>query len=102
MPGMSKSSRVVRLIEASFDALEHDPNASALDAILLLDELRRLERKWRGQVEAGSPRRIESDFHTLEGWYRRWVIASTRVLERGGDATLQHAIGQVEESLRKT
>ena len=99
MPGMNKTARQYRLIESFFDGVENDPNATAADAMLLLDEMRRLERKWREQVTAGSPRRIESDFRTLEGWYRRWLLASRNVLQRGEDAALRRAIEEVHANL---
>ena len=101
MPGMNKTARQYRVIESLFDGLENDSIAAAADAMLLLDELRRLERKWREQVDAGSPRRIESDFRTLDGWYRRWLAASTRVLERGEDAPLRQAADAVRVDLNK-
>ena len=101
MPGMNKTARQYRLIESFFGGLENDPNTTAAEAMLLLDELRRLERKWREQVEAGSPRRIESDFRTLEGWYRRWLLASKRALERGDDASLRQAAVAVQDELNK-
>ena len=101
MPGMNKTARQYRLIESQFDDLESGASSTAADAMLLLDELRRLERKWREQVEANSPRRIESDFRTLEGWYRRWVLASQRVLGRAPDEPLQRAIDDVRDALDK-
>ena len=100
MPGMNRNSRVVRLIETSLDRLETDDASSAADAILALDELRRLERKWREQAAAGSTRRTDADFRTLRGWYRRWLLASRRVLARGvDDQVLRAAFGEVERAL---
>jgi len=101
MPGMNKTARQYRLIESYFDGLENDRNATAADAMLLLDELRRLERKWREQVSASSPRRIESDFRTLEGWYRRWMLASKRLLARADDLPLRQAVDTVQSELNK-
>lgn len=98
MPGMNKTARQYRLIESFFDGLENGPDATAADALLLLDELRRLERKWREQVQAGSPRRIDSDFRTLAGWYRRWLLASKRVLASDHDERLAAAVAEVEQT----
>ena len=73
MPGMSKSSRTVKLIEGSLLRLEVDSESGAagetvvFDALGVLEEIRLLERKWREQAAAGSPRRIEADFATMKG-----------------------------------
>ena len=101
MPGMNKTARQYRLIESQFDGLESSESPTAADAMLLLDELRRLERKWREQVDAGSPRRIESDFRTLEGWYRRWLLASKRVLESAQNDALSRTMEVVQNELVK-
>ena len=81
MPGMNKSSRTIRLIESLLHELETRSSPGAIEALAVLDELRRLERKWREQVESGSPRRIEADFRTLENWYRRWLSATRDTAE---------------------
>jgi hypothetical protein len=96
---MNRTARQYRLIESFFEGLETGPGATAADAMLLLDELRRLERKWREQAQAGSPRRIDSDFRTLKGWYRRWVLASKRLLVKETDESLRAAIAEVERVL---
>ena len=82
MPGMNRNSRTIRLIESSLHRLETDASSTSLDALGVLDELRRLERKWREQVAAGSPRRIDADFAELKGWYRRWLLASKQFNDR--------------------
>jgi hypothetical protein len=106
MPGMSKSSRTVKLIEASLLRLEVASETGAggdaviYDALGVLEEIRLLERKWREQVAAGSPRRIESDFATMKGWYRRWLLAGKRLSAQRGDLAdrLREACAQVERS----
>jgi hypothetical protein len=98
---MNRTARQYRLIESLFDELESGKTSAPADAMLLLDELRRLERKWREQVEAGSGRRIDSDFRTLEGWYRRWGIAAKRVLANTVNDALRAAIQDVKRSLRE-
>ena len=80
MPGMNKSSRTISLILASLARLETDASSTALDALGLLDEIRRLRRKWDAQVAAGSPRRIDADFREMNGWLRRWTIAARQVV----------------------
>lgn len=103
MPGINRNSRVVRIIESSLDRLESETTTttSAADALLALDELRRLERKWREQVAAGSSRRTDADFLTLKGWYRRWLLAAKRLSAQPGDLAdrLREACAQVERSL---
>jgi hypothetical protein len=95
MPGMNKNSRTIALILASLHRLESDPATGAMDALGLLDEIRRLERKWNEQVAAGSPRRVGADFLEMKGWLRRWVIAARRFEE----AAVREAIGRVEREL---
>ena len=80
MRGMNRNSRTIALIERSLHRLETDDSSTSLDALGLLDEVRRLRRKWDEQVAAGSPRRIESDFREMNGWLRRWSIAARRIL----------------------
>ncbi len=100
MPGMNRNSRSIRLIETYLADLEANENAAPADALLVLDEIRRLERKWNEQVAAGSPRRIESDFKTMQGWLRRWALATRRVLFAGSDEALDRAVRDVEDSLK--
>jgi hypothetical protein len=101
MPGMNRNSRTISLIEKSLHRLEIDESSSALEALGLLDEIRRLRRKWDEQMEAGSPRRIEADFREMNGWLRRWAIASRRVLARDDSPQLRAAIEQVSAELEK-
>ena len=107
MPGMSKSSRTVKLIESSLLRLEVDSEAArpgesvVFDALGVLEEIRLLERKWREQVAAGSPRRIDADFATMKGWYRRWLLAAKRLTPERDDlaSRLREACARVEQSL---
>ena len=107
MPGMSKSSRTVKLIEASLLRLEVETEsgkageAAVYDALGLVEEIRLLERKWREQVAAGSTRRIDSDFATMKGWYRRWLLAAKRLSAQPGELAdqLHETCAQVERSL---
>ena len=100
MPGMNRNSRSIRLIETYLADLDANANAAPWDALLVLDEIRRLERKWNEQVAAGSPRRIESDFKTMQGWLRMWIVAARRVLTRQADEPLTRAIHEVEDVLK--
>ena len=100
MPGMNKNSRTISLILSNLARLETDESSTALDALGVLDEIRRLRRKWDAQVAANSPRRIESDFREMNGWLRRWVIASRAVLARENVAQLRDAIAQVQAELQ--
>jgi len=102
MPGMNKASRTIKLIEASLHRIENDSNASPLDALGVLDELRRLERKWREQVAAGSPRRIDADFRTMSGWYRRWLLTAREMEKRPGAEAHGLAVRLSEEIDRVT
>lgn len=91
---MNPNSRTVKVIETSLSRLEATVASSmgdggesaALDALGLLDESRRLERKWIEQVAAGSPRRKPTDYAVMEGWCRRWLRAASG---------LAHLTGQV-------
>jgi hypothetical protein len=100
MPGMNKNSRTISLILSALARLETDESSTALDALGLLDEIRRLRRKWDEQVAADSPRRIDSDFREMNGWLRRWVIASRAVLARDNVPQLRDAIARVQTELR--
>ena len=100
MPGMNRNSRTIRLIETYLADLDANENAQPADALLVFDEIRRLERKWNEQVAAGSPRRIESDFKAMQGWLRVWMLAARRALARQPDDALQRAIAEVDASLR--
>ena len=100
MPGMNKSSRTVSLILASLARLESEtPSPTALDALGLLDEIRRLQRKWSEQVAADSPRRVDADFREMRTWYRRWLTAARRTLSRDDVPQLRRACDEVEQSL---
>jgi hypothetical protein len=102
MPGMNKSSRTIQLIERSLHRLETDASSSSLDALGVLDEIRRLEKKWREQVAGGSPRRIEADFETMKGWLRRWILAASAIeAKEPGEKMLKTAIGEVEVAISK-
>ena len=96
MPGMNRNSRTIRLIESSLHRLETDESSTAIDALGVLDELRRLERKWREQLAAGNPRRIDADFSELKGWYRRWLLAT----KSSEDGAVRLARGEVEQAIK--
>ena len=99
MPGMNRNSRTISLIEKSLHRLETDDSSGALDALGLLDEIRRLRRKWDAQVAAGSPRRIDADFREMNGWLRRWAIAAKRLLAKDDLPQLRAAIEEVAAEL---
>jgi len=99
MPGMNKSSRTISLILALLARLETDESSTALDALGLLDEIRRLRRKWDEQVAANSPRRIEADFREMNGWLRRWAIAAKRILASDDEPQLRQALDAVRGDL---
>ena len=99
MPGMNKSSRTISLILASLARLETDESCTALDALGLLDEIRRLRRTWDAQVAADSPRRIDDDFREMSGWLRRWNIAAKRILVTDDEPQLRQAIEAVRAEL---
>ena len=99
MPGMNKSSRTISLILASLARLETDGSATAMEALGLLDEIRRLRRKWDAQVAANSPRRIDADFREMTGWLRRWALASRRILARDDVPQLRAAVDEVQREL---
>ena len=82
---MNPNSRTVKIVETSLARLEAAIAATpstaageltAMEAIGLLDEIRRLERKWVEQIAAGSPRRKPTDYAVMEGWCRRWLRAT--------------------------
>ena len=102
MPGMNKNSRTISLILSNLARLETDELSTALDALGVLDEIRRLRRKWDEQVAAGSPRRIGADFREMKGWLRRWVLASKRMLSSDELPQLRQAIDEVSAELERT
>ena len=102
MPGMNRNSRSIRLIETYLADLEANESATPADAMLVLDEIRRLRRKWDEQVAAGSTRRIAADFKTMNGWLRRWLLAARRGLAGSADEPLERAVRDVEDTLRAT
>ena len=81
---MNPNSRTIKVIESSLARLEAATppsapdaiDAVALEALGLLDEIRRLERKWGEQVAAASLRRKPTDYGAMEGWCRRWLRAT--------------------------
>ncbi len=101
MPGMNRNSRTISLILTSLARLEADESSTALDALGLLEEIRRLRRKWDEQVAAGSARRIDADFREMSGWLRRWTIAAKRVLARGDVPQLREALDAVQSDLHQ-
>jgi hypothetical protein len=101
MPGMNRNSRTISLIERSLHRLETDESSTSLDALGLLDEIRRLRRKWDEQVAAGSPRRIDSDFAEMKGWLRRWTLAARRVLATDDLPPLRAAVDEVQRQLNQ-
>ncbi len=101
MPGMNKNSRTISLILSMLARLETDESSTALDALGLLDEIRRLRRKWDAQVAANSPRRIDADFREMTGWLRRWTLAARRVLARDDEPQLRAAVAEVAAELEK-
>ena len=102
MPGMNRNSRSIRLIETYLADLEANERATPTDALLVLDEIRRLRRKWDEQVAVGSSRRIESDFKTMDGWLRRWLLAARRALAGTVDEALERAVRDVQATRRAT
>jgi hypothetical protein len=108
MPGMRRNSRTIHLIESSLHRfeIESETTPASPEIVLLarsvLDELRRLERKWREQVAAGSPRRIDADFRTLQGWYKRW-LAAARIISRGSNSpSLEPEIREIQSAISKS
>lgn len=99
---MNRNSRSIRLIETYLADLDANENAAPADAMLVLDEIRRLERKWNEQVAAGSPRRIASDFKAMQGWLRVWILAARRVLSEEHHDALSRAVAEVERSLQSS
>ncbi|HEX8524582.1 MAG TPA: hypothetical protein VF669_20165 [Tepidisphaeraceae bacterium] len=97
MPGMNKHSRTASLIESMMVALES--GATEAEALVLLDELRRLERKWNEQVQNKSPRRVPADFQYLAGWYRRWLLATKTLAASNPTSPLSLQRQQVERHL---
>ncbi len=98
---MNRNSRSIRLIETYLADLEANQAAAPAEALLVLDEIQRLRRKWDEQVAAGSPRRIDSDFKTMQGWLRRWLLDARRVLIRNADESLARAVGDTEAALKR-
>ena len=90
---MNPNSRTIKVIGSSLARLEaaaaagppagDAADAVALDALGLLDEMRRLERKWVEQIAAGSPRRKPSDYAEMEGWCRRWLRPTAALADAG-------------------
>jgi hypothetical protein len=98
MPGMNKSSRTISLLTSLLAELESNLNRNVIEALAVLDELRRLQHKWDEQLEAGNPRRIKSDYAALQAWYLRWLKA-TESLVSTDPAGLSAARAEVEERI---
>jgi hypothetical protein len=96
---MNKSSRTIAMILSALARLEADSSSTALDAIIVLDEIRRLRRKWDEQVKANSPRRIERDFREMAGWLRRWAFAADQILAKDDLPQLRIAIADARREL---
>ena len=112
---MNKNNRTYLLITRSLDRLESaagppgrltpEPlDAAAMDAVGLLDELRRLRRKWDEQATGNDPRRVPADFRTHDQWVGRWRLAADRLIPAVRDpaaaAALREAIDSVDASGR--
>ena len=100
---MNPNSRTIKVIERSLHRVEQAAGAAAgaaqadeaaLDALGLLDEIRRLERKWQEQVAAQSPRRKPTDYLAMEGWCRRWLAATAKVAAAGVSPGVASALSQ--------
>jgi hypothetical protein len=108
MPGMRRNSRTIHLIESSLHRfeIESETTPASPEIVLLarsvLDELRRLENKWRAQVAAGSPRRIDADFRTLQGWYKRWLAAARTVSRNSNPPALEPEIREIQSAIEKS
>src|SRR4051812_14477890 len=94
---MNPNSRTVKVIEASLARLEtagrstipETGEATALAALGLLDEVRRLEKKWVEQIAAGSPRRKPTDYAVMDGWCRRWLRATGTLGDLPADVAVE-------------
>ncbi|HEX8915186.1 MAG TPA: hypothetical protein VF796_22735 [Humisphaera sp.] len=93
---MNKNNRTYLLITRSLDRLEAtvassaslppaDAEQAAMDAVGLLDELRRLRRKWDEQAAEGDPRRSPSDFRTHDQWLARWRLVAGKLMRAAGE-----------------
>lgn len=108
---MNKNNRTYLLITGTLDRLEKAgeradgltpdaANEAAMAAVGLLDELRRLRRKWDEQAAANDPRRTPGDFRAHGQWLKRWRFAASRVADVAKDpivaASLRTAVASVE------
>jgi hypothetical protein len=76
---------VVMLERRLAEAEQGDPEP--IELVSLLDEIARIERKWRIQLDAGSERRKPDDLGRVRRWYERVVRMIDRQLRAGvGDA----------------
>lgn len=108
---MNKNNRTYLLITTSLDRLDaaarsperltpEQAGDAAMAAVGLLDELRRLRRKWDEQAAANDPRRTPADFRAHDQWVRQWQLAVGRLLpavaEPGVTAALRRAIASAD------
>ena len=107
---MNKNNRTYLLITRSHDRLElaagspdrlapEQLDAAAMDAVGLLDELRRLRRKWDEQAADNDPRRTPSDFRAHDQWVRRWRLAADRLIPAVGDPAAAAALRETVDSV---
>jgi hypothetical protein len=101
---MNPNSRTIKVIETSLSRVERSVDVTddvAMDALALLDEMRRLERKWGEQVAAKSPRRKPTDYLMMEGWCRRWMLATAKLAAAGLSADVSSALIKQRDAVEK-
>src|SRR5690349_9812181 len=88
------------LIKHRLTQAEGADRLDPMELVGLFDELARLERKWRMQLDAGSERRTPEGLKKLDAWYRRLTLLIQRALRQGvGDD--EPAAALLRETLAK-
>src|SRR5947209_3231841 len=81
-----RPSHTVDIIKRLFSEYELG-KPTAMELAGLHDEIARLERKWRMQLEEGSERRKSEDLDKLEAWYERTARLIESAIRRGNHPT---------------
>ena len=94
-----RPSHTVDIIKRLFSEYEMG-TPSAMELAGLHDELARLERKWKMQLEEGSERRKPEDLEKLDAWYERMTRLIEATIRRGNQPSIDLKL--LEQTLEKT
>jgi hypothetical protein len=94
-----RPSHTVDIIKRLFSEYEMG-TPSAMELAGLHDEIARLERKWRIQLEEASERRKPKDLEKLDAWYERMGRLIEAAIRRGSHQSDELSL--LKQTLQKT